>query len=82
MTSYTVTVTDREQEVLEWLVRTLNTEKGTTLDVQAYLQQRVPELIQPYDLRYHEALSGEVKQRFTNADSAVQQQVRQLLGLP
>jgi len=61
---YNVDVTDRQQVVLGWLVEQLNAERGTRLTAAQFVQARFAELMAPYDLRFEEWKSEEVKRRY------------------
>jgi hypothetical protein len=80
-TDYTVRVSDYEQEVLEWVVKTINTERGTTLTVAQFLQTQVPLLVSPSALKYEEAMADAVRKRYALLDSATKAQVRELSGV-
>lgn len=81
MATYTLTLNAAQQEVLQWLVNTLNAEKGTNLTIEEYLNLQVPILLQPYQLRFEAYLDGEVAKRFAAADAATKAAVKARLGL-
>jgi hypothetical protein len=78
---YSVTVTDYQQLVLEWLVRQLNTERGTSITVAQFLQSQIPEQLRPFELRFEDAMAAQVASRYKAADAALKATVRDTLGV-
>jgi hypothetical protein len=78
---YTLTLSDRQQIVLTWLVGQLNTERGTELTVLQFLQAQIAALLQPYDIRFTEAEAESVKRAFSAASAETKATVKTELGL-
>jgi hypothetical protein len=81
-TTYTITVSDRDEQVLEWIVRQTNAERGTAMTTADFMQQRFKELITPFVLRYIEAEKAAVAAAFGNTnDPAIRASVKTTLNV-
>lgn len=80
-TNHTVTLTDRLQTVLVWLVGQINAERQSNLTPTQFLNLKAVELLQPFDLKFDESEAERVKQAYKAADAATKAEVKTELGL-
>lgn len=79
MALYSLNTTLDQEALLTWVVGQYNAEHDTTFTNAQYVARRMPELLAPFAPRFRQATLDAVEQKFSDADAATQQQVKDIL---
>jgi hypothetical protein len=79
MPTHTLTTTQRQEAVLQWLVDQANQTQTPSITVEDYLNQQLTTLLYPFDLKFQEAEADRVKALFAQADPTTQAAIKDLL---
>lgn len=79
MTTYSFTLSDVQEQLLSFVVRTANEQKDTSYTNQQYVQIRVFELLAPFTEAFKRATLEALESGYSKASPDVQQQVKELL---